>query len=231
MNGDRGTTGLRRVSSVVFGRPSRILQEINSNALMVAWEKSHPTDHVFDTRSQMFQFVNEHVAHNEAIDYLEFGVHQGRSIREWAQLNTHPGSRFVGFDTFEGLPEVWDRVRGSFKQGYFDRKGQLPQIDDARVEFVKGLFQHTLPDFLARFKPRSRLIIHNDSDLYSSTLYLLTQLHPLLVPGSVVIFDEFFSSSHEFQAYFDYERSYYRQASVVAAVCKGPYLKAALELI
>ena len=231
MNNDRDTTGLRRVSSLVLGKPSRILQEINSNALLVDWEKRHPTAHVKRNRSEFFQYLNSDVLRDVPIDYLEFGVNSGRSIREWARLNTSPESRFIGFDTFEGLPEVWDRVRGTFPERHFDRKGQLPKIDDARVTFVKGLFQETLPGFLCTFTPRHRLVVHNDSDLYSSTLYLLTQLDPLLIPGAIVIFDEFFSSSHEFQAFYDYARSYYRKTRVVASVGNKPYSKAALEML
>ena len=222
---------MRRLSSLLFSKPSRLLQEINSNAQLVTWEKAHPTDHVLPDRIAMYQFVNREILRNEAIEYLEFGVNTGRSIRAWAGINTHPESRFVGFDTFEGLPENWDRLRGTYAKSHFDQQGRLPQIDDRRVEFVKGLFQHTLPGFLRTFTPRHRIVVHNDSDLYSSTLYLLTQLDPLLVPGAIVMFDEFFSSSHEFQAFFDYSRAYYRKTRVVASVASNPYLRAALEML
>lgn len=39
--------------------------------------------------------------------FLEFGVLDGDSIRHWAGLNANPGSRFVGFDSFEGIPAAW----------------------------------------------------------------------------------------------------------------------------
>jgi hypothetical protein len=65
----------------------------------------------------------------------------------------------------------------------------------------------------------NHLIIHNDSDLYSSSLYLLTRLNEILKPGSIIIFDEFSCSSHEFQAFYDYCKSYKRSYEVVAATC------------
>lgn len=60
------------------------------------------------------------------------------------------------------------------------------------------------------------LIMHNDSDLYSSTLYALTMLNSLFVSGSVVIFDEFCTGMHEFRAFNDYAAAYVRKVKPVA---------------
>src|SRR6266545_4942707 len=79
------------------------------------------------------------------IDYLEFGVYEGVSIRYFAERHRDPESRFVGFDTFSGLPENWRE----FGPGHFDVNGRVPSIKDSRVSFVPGLFQDTLPTFLS----------------------------------------------------------------------------------
>jgi O-methyltransferase len=62
-----------------------------------------------------------------------------------------------------------------------------------------------------------QLIIHNDSDLYSATLYVLTCANSIIVPGTVIIFDEFYSVMHEFRALEDYCASYMRSYEVIAA--------------
>jgi hypothetical protein len=144
-------------------------------------------------------FMTRYVA-GPAIDFLEFGVYTGNSIRFWSKINRDPHSRFIGFDSFEGLPENWTKkvTKGAFYVG-----GAVPQIDDERISFVTGWFQNTLPGFLNEFMPRSRLIVHNDSDLYSSTLFTLASLHRFLVPGTVIIFDEYSSAMHEFRAFAD----------------------------
>ena len=48
---------------------------------------------------------------------------------------------------------------------------------------MKGWFNETLRPFLRDFTPRSRLMIHNDGDLFSSTLYTLATLDPHFAAG------------------------------------------------
>ena len=88
---------LRKISSRLFSKPSVILREINSNALRVEWSKSYRTDNIFKHRFELFEYINLRVLDNEAIDYLEFGVHKGDSIVKWAKINKSEKSRFLGF--------------------------------------------------------------------------------------------------------------------------------------
>lgn len=166
-------------------------------------------------RYQLYQYVIKKLAVNEtAFDYLEFGVCQGESIKWWVANNPDKENAFYGFDTFEGLPEDW----GTFKKG--DMNANIPQIDDERVGFFKGLFQDTLPDFLKTHPMHNgkRKIIHLDADLFSSTLYALTSLAPFLKKGDILLFDEFNVPNHEFYAFKCFTESYYIKTKLVAAV-------------
>jgi len=79
------------------------------------------------------------------------------------------------------------------RKNHFDTNGQVPDIQDTRCRFIKGMFQDTLDNFLTDFTPREKFVVHNDSDLYSSTLFTLVKLHRILKKGAIIIFDEFSS--------------------------------------
>jgi O-methyltransferase len=203
-----------KLAAKLFPWHSGLLDMINHNALVGRWiaEQRGRIPNIEDLYD-FYRYVHGEVCGGTAIDFLEFGVYKGHSIRFWSQINHDPLSRFIDFDSFEGLPEDWTK---KVTERPFDVQGAVPQIDDERVSFVKGWFQNTLPGFLAWFRPRSRLVVHSDSDLYSSTLFTLASLNTLLVPGAVVIFDDFSMATHVFHAFTDYKSAFWPSAHPVA---------------
>jgi O-methyltransferase len=166
----------------------------------------------FRDRVQMYRHVQESCIKDEAVDYLEFGVFQGDSIRQWVRLNQHKDSRFFGFDSFEGLPQDW---RAGQAKGHFDVAGALPQIDDPRVKFVKGWFEDTIPSFARDFSAKNRLLLHLDADLYGSTMLALVHLGRFMSKGTLLIFDEFYDREHEFKALMDWQKIYRKSFRIV----------------
>lgn len=172
----------------------------------------------YTKRYRLYAFMAEKKIGTETpVLYLEFGVAAGASFEWWLAHNTNPSSAFFGFDTFEGLPEKW----GSF-YGKGDMKFTMPGLNDARGLFVKGLFQDTLPGFLAEQKElltsERRKVILLDADLYSATIFTLSQLYPFLRSGDVIMFDEFNVAMHEFKAYTEFVGNFYVKLKPVAAV-------------
>ena len=140
--------------------------------------------------------------------YLEFGVATGSNLRAITARIRNPDSRFYGFDSFEGIPEAWP-VHGQkgFERGDFSTQGNMPTIDDVRVELVRGWFQNTLPLIIASGKiggPNPHLV-HYDADLYSSTLFILTTLWHHL-PDYYFVMDEYLND--EIVALRDFVLSY-----------------------
>jgi hypothetical protein len=130
--------------------------------------------------------------------YLEFGVFTGGTIRFMAK---RVGSRVIhGFDSFEGLPESWHGF--SLGQAAFGLKGKLPKVP-ANVHLHRGWFDQSLPPWLAE-NPGPVAFIHVDCDLYSSTKTIFELLGDRMVPGTIILFDEYFNypnwEQHEFKA-------------------------------
>jgi len=185
------------------------------------WCSTHPVDGSSDARNGKGRnWLYESVVGQEGLDkalvtYLEFGVYQGASLRIWLDLIDHPQARFIGFDTFTGLPERW---RPTEPAGHFNANGAIPDIKDPRCAFEIGLFQDTLPRFVQQHDLSCRLILNLDADMFTSTLFVLTTLAPHLKPGDILFFDEFSCPLDEFRAFEEFVRSFRIKYEVVAAV-------------
>jgi O-methyltransferase len=207
----------KQLASILWPRFSTAIESINRNAdLMVTIRKMDANGvEKFATRKQLYSAVNRKLG-NVGITYLEFGVWRGDSISAWTNINTNQTSGFYGFDSFQGLPDDWVHAFGVTRKGDFDLDGKAPNISDPRVTLVKGWFQNTLRDFLSCTKLTHPIVVHNDSDVHSSTLFTLSTLDPFLESGDVIIFDEYSSAINEYLAWEQYKRAFMREAKCVA---------------
>jgi hypothetical protein len=152
------------------------------------------------SRSDLLQLACQHVEMGMGGLVCEFGVWQGLSITQIArQLHGHS---VFGFDSFQGLPEAW---RNQFDKGRFAMRS-LPCVPK-NVILIKGWFDETLPGFLAKH-PQPIMLLHIDSDLYSSAKTVLTLCAGRLCPGPVIVFDEYFNypgwQKGEFKAFQEF---------------------------
>lgn len=136
----------------------------------------------------------------------EFGVYKGSTINHIARRV--PDRAIVGFDSFRGLPEKWAGFR--FKKNDFDRGGRKPKVP-ANVTLLDGWFEDTVPLYCADLS-EPIAFAHVDCDLYSSTKTVLDAIAAHLVPGSIIVFDEFFNYPgyrlHEFKAFGEFVETY-----------------------
>lgn len=152
-----------------------VAQEVRlARAMAEVYRPRMPSTILPKPKTSLYRFAAGHIDAERAIDYLEFGVAEGHSMRLMASIFMNPKCRFYGFDSFVGLPEKW-LMHGI---GAFSTCGRAPVTQDDRIGFIKGWFQNSVPKFLARFKRDEArpILIHFDADLYSSTLFLLTSL-------------------------------------------------------
>jgi hypothetical protein len=110
--------------------------------------------------------------------------------------------RFFAFDSFEGLPEIEgldaqgnDFAIGKYTYAEARFRDNLAKegVPLAKVVTVPGWFERTCSaETIGRFGIKSAAIIHVDCDLYSSAKTVLEFVKPLLVDGTIIIFDDWF---------------------------------------
>ena len=127
---------------------------------------------------------------------LEFGVRFGTSIRQIASLVKQ---EVHGFDSFEGLPEAW----GENPQGSYSTKGVIQSVPH-NVTLHDGWFEETLPGFVKKH-PAPVRFMNIDCDIYSSTKTVLEIFAKQIIPGTVIVFDEYIGNKNwredEFKAF------------------------------
>lgn len=163
-------------------------------------EKAMPDALGFESQRELIEFCLS-VAPSDG-HYMEFGVFTGGTIRFMAaRVNA---KTIHGFDSFEGLPEAW----GGFNLGTraFDLHGRLPKVP-ANVKLHRGFYDASLPAWLAA-NPGPCAFMHIDCDLYSSTRTIFTLFADRIVPGTVILFDEYFNypnwERHEYKAFQEF---------------------------
>lgn len=150
---------------------------------------------------------------------LEFGVYKGGTVR---QLRTDLPEDYLmfGFDSFEGLPEHWTGTNTT--PGQFSTNGAIPDVPG--VKFYAGWFEDTIPDYLK--EADTIALLHVDCDLYSSTVTVLESLKDYIVPGTVIVFDEWYynhrdieaNRQHEQKAFYEWIEKYNIQYKILPQI-------------
>ena len=149
---------------------------------------------------------------------LEFGVATGRTLNQFAKWL--PNKPVHGFDGFVGLPEDWT---SRMRKGFFARN-TLPRIRK-NCQLWVGWFNETLPGFKEQVQlTRPIALLHVDCDLYSSTVTILNELKDNIVPGTVIIFDEYINypgwQLDEFRAWQEHVKAHNIKYEYIGRVSK-----------
>lgn len=148
-------------------------------------------------------------------DIVELGVYRGTSLMSWANFLEirNMGDRqkqVFGFDNFAGFTSLDEKdgaadasvakdISGFDASVFEDILTDAISIYDKdrfipykpRIKLVKGDIEQTVPKFIEE-NPGLRIsLIHFDCDLYRPTKVALEAFWPLVVPGGVVLFDEY----------------------------------------
>lgn len=130
-------------------------------------------------------------------DFAECGVYRGGSALLLCHALEGTNKRLYLFDSFEGLPKPDSDHDPFFREGEYAAsldavRERLRRYSD-RLEYRKGW----IPDTFAGVGEKRFALAHVDVDLYQPTLESARFLYPRLIPGGVMVFDEYgFSSAH-----------------------------------
>lgn len=112
--------------------------------------------------------------------------------------------RYFAFDSFLGLPELEeiDLGHSRFRSGRYDfseanflsKVVSQTSLQQTRLITVSGFYSESLTSSLYnQLELRQASIVMIDCDLYSSTKDVLRFITPLLVDGSILIFDDWYA--------------------------------------
>ncbi len=134
--------------------------------------------------------------------YFEFGCHSGRTFSAAVNAAAYfsmNNAKFYAFDSFEGLPQTDSKDDGFFQTGTFCTSRndfikivrQKTGVHLADEYIVQGYYCDSLTNELQAKIPKAG-VIHIDVDLYSSTVDVLNFIKPLMVVGTLLIFDDWY---------------------------------------
>jgi O-methyltransferase len=149
------------------------------------------------------------VKNNIKGDIVECGVWRGGSTMAAIDTLIKAGDtarEVYLYDTFEGMPEPSELDKASFTgTSAAELLEQNPDVkcvstlDEVQhnvgslkypaklVHYVKGKVEETIPGTI----PAKIALLRLDTDWYESTAHELKHLYPLLVPGGVIIIDDY----------------------------------------
>lgn len=162
-----------------------------------------------------FLFLNEAYTMIKDIPgvIMEFGVWWGQNLVFFENLRAvyepfNQTRRVIGFDTFKGYPKISasDRASETIKPGGYavseNYKAFLDEIMDfheknnvlkniKKHETVMGNVTDTVPKYLKANPETVVALAYVDLAIYEPTKACLKAIRPHLIPGSVIVMDEF----------------------------------------
>jgi O-methyltransferase len=142
---------------------------------------------------------------NVAGSVVECGVWKGGMMAGIANV-LGPDRVYYLFDSFEGLPDPqaidgpaalrWKSTEDS--EWFFDNcaadirfaQAAMEMSPASRFELIRGFFNNTMPGF----QPEQPIaILRLDADWYDSTITCLEHLASKVVPGGVIIVDDYYA--------------------------------------
>lgn len=123
-------------------------------------------------------------------DFAQVGIYRGGSAQLIASVKD-PNKTFYLFDTFEGLPNPDEGV-DYYKKGRFADTSEEEVRERLRgfcgIEITKGVFPKSAQ---IQHQNSSYAFVYLDVDIYQSNLDSLSFFYPRMVPGGMIVIDDY----------------------------------------
>lgn len=136
---------------------------------------------------------------------VECGVYKGASLTRFATfrecLESQYSRKIVGFDMFGQFPRVENKEDNEFIDMFEGQGGNGIDVNSlneifkkkgfSNYELIKGDLTETIDEYL-RQNPAFRIaMLHVDVDVYKPTKYVLEKLYERVVPGGIIVLDDY----------------------------------------
>ena len=147
----------------------------------------------------------EQALHREG-DFLECGVWKGFSfgvVTQYLNWSSIPKNLYL-YDTFTGIPEAYNSEKRSnavYEQQNADDPDAIFKAAQARFDGMENvhLVRGTVPETFAQTCPEKIALLHLDMNSAASEIAALEVLWDRLVPGGLIVFDDYGWASYSAQ--------------------------------
>lgn len=153
-----------------------------------------------DAAYTLYQFA-QHAMHFSG-DIAECGVYKGGSAKLIVDVLRKSGlkKKIFLFDSFEGMPEYADKQRDGHACGDF-ADTSITQVQSylSSPEYV-DIRPGYIPKSFAGIEQNKFCLVHIDLDLYQATKDALSFFYSRIVPGGILLFDDYGHELYEHAA-------------------------------
>ncbi len=135
-------------------------------------------------------------------DYVEFGAYRGEMMYAAAKILSPHIRKYVGLDTFAGLPEPHEEDAESFvyeSQGFMAARRETAErmMSGFNTTLIEGDFRQREVQVEFRVEVPKISVVTIDCNWPSSVHAAMTVSYPLLQNGSIVFIDDYFVGTRQ----------------------------------
>jgi hypothetical protein len=178
--------------------------------------------HITADNSRFGKLIAHYELYKKIVDLpghvFEFGVHKGNSLIRFATfrelLEASSSRKIYGFDTFKHFPMTDKAEDNEFIESFVNEAGLPISVEQLKnclahknirnVELIEGNILDTLPNFIKTHPETRAALIHIDVDVYEPTKIILESMFNRLVPGGLLVLDDYSIVSGETDAVDEY---------------------------